>query len=334
MNSMHGADSRRIAFSLARALSLLVLAACAAAPRLPAQERDDEIVANLAAGRVIVHVARDGIVFATVEQAAEADSLAPRVVALDARHIGVLLGAVEWQIPAGAKPLRLEKGVPRLGGVEGLSPSQLADENTDLEMIGVAYLEALRKFAGRLHHRIELQPDEPLLQLVVIGYAPGGYGPEVWLYEYRAAQEALRGGYYQTRVLRPRTTQLYPPEKHAPRTLLEVRYPRDAAGATLQEKIEHNDLMIARLARSEPKFARVVEKIQAGKASAVALADAAEFLRAAVVPLVGKGRFAVGSWSENRGLDWLVPPAESLEKAREDQNRPPEAPTLLRKPKP
>lgn len=331
---MQGANSRPTASSLARVLALLVLVACAAPPEPLAQARDDEIVANLAAGRVIVHVARESIVFATIEQAAEADSLAPRVVPLDARHIGVLLGAVEWQIPAGAKPLRVEKEVPRLGGVEGLPPSQLAEENTDLEMIGVAYLEALRKFAERLHHRIELQPDEPLLQLVVIGYAPGGYGPEVWLYDYRAVQEAVSGDYYQTRVLRPRTTQLYPPEKHAPHTLLEVRYPRDAAGATLQEQIEHNDLVIARLARSEPKFARVVEKIQAGKANAADPADAAEFLRAVVVPLAGKGRFAIGSWTENRGLDWLVPPAESLEKAQEDKDRPPEAPTLLRKPKP
>jgi len=331
---MQGANSRPIASPLARALSLLVLVACATAPELLAQERDDEVVANLAAGRVIVHVARESIVFATIQQAAEADSLAPRVVALDARHIGVLLGAVEWQIPAGAKPLRLEKDVPRLRGVEGVPPSQLAEENSDLEMIGVAYLEALRKFAGQLHHRIDLQPDEPLLQLVVIGYAPGSYGPEVWLYDYHAVQEAVRGDYYQTRVLRPRTTQLYPPEKHAPRTLLEVRYPPGAAGATLQEKIDHNDLVIARLARSEPKFARVVEKIQAGKANSADPADAAEFLRAAVVPLAGKSRFAVGSWTENRGLDWLVPPEESLEKAQVDKARPPEAPTLLRKPKP
>ncbi len=331
---MQGANFRPIASPLARVLSLLVLVACAAAPRLPAQERDDEIVANLAAGRVIVHVARESIVFATIAQAAEADSLAPRVVALDATHIGVLLGAVEWQIPAGAKPLRVEKNVPRLGGVQGVPPSQLAEENTDLEMIGVAYLEALRKFAERLHHRIDLQPDEPLLLLVVIGDAPGGYGPEVWLYDYRVVQETVRGDYYQTRVLRPRTTQLYPPEKHAPRTLLEVRYPRDAAGVTLQEEIEHNDLLIARLARSEPKFARVLEKIQAGKANAAVPGDAAEFLRAAVVPLAGKGRFAVGSWTENRGLDWLVPPEEALEKAQEDKDRPPEAPTLFRKPKP
>ena len=331
---MQGFGSRWVWFCLRRAFCIFALVLCARAGSVAGQERDDEIVANLAAGRVIVHVARDAIVFATLEQPAEADSVAPRLVALDARHIGVLLGAVDWQIPAGGKPVRVEKGVPRLGGVQGVAPSQLADENTDLEMIGKVYLEALRRLAGRLHHRIEMRPEEPLLTMVVLGYAPGSYGPEVWLYEYRVAQEAVRGDYYQTRVLRPRTTQLYPPEKHAAHTLVEVRYPPDAPGPSLQERIQGNDPVILRLTRSEPKFARVAEKIQAGKANGANPGDAAEFLRAIVVPLAGQARFAVGSWGENRGLDWLVPPEEPLEKAQEDKNRTPEAPTLLRKPKP
>jgi len=37
---------------------------------------------------------------------------------------------------------------------------------------------------------------------------------------------------------------------------------------------------------------------------------------------------------ERRGFEWMVPPDEPVEKAQEDKNRPPDAPTLRRPPKP
>ncbi len=312
---------------------LLILLAQTVPPAPRAQEREDEIVANLATGRLIVHVTKEGIVFATIEETAEASSIAPRVISLDASHIGVLLGAAEWVLPgAGGNPIRLEKSIPRLGrGPDAASPRQTED-NRDLEMIGVAFLEALRPLASQLHHKIELGPDEPLFELIAIGYAPDFYGPEVWLYEYRVTQEALRGDYLRTSVLRPRTMQLYPPRKHEPRTLVEVRYPPDTKGPSLQERILQNDPLIARVASSDPKFAGVVQKVQEGKAQNANSADAAEFLRAVVVPLAGKARFAVGTYEESHGLAWLVPPEEPIEKAKEDKNRSPDAPTLRRKP--
>jgi hypothetical protein len=321
------------------------LLCCAFAPAALPQGREDEIVANLASGRVIIHVTLEGIVFATIEKPAEADSIAPRVVGIDPGHFGVLLGAAEWQIPAGSDPVYVDKRIPR----EGKRPSaadraarpdgleRLEDENADLEIIGVAYLEALRSLAGQLHHKIELGPNEPLLELVVIGYAPKDYGPEVWLYEYRMTQEALRGDFYQTRVLRPRTTQLYPPEKHQPRTVVEVRYPQDSSDIPIAGLFQSNDPVISHLASSDPKFARVVDKIQAGKANAAKMTDAADFLRALAVPLAGKARFAVGTLGERGGLDWLVPPERPVEKAKkekDDKDRPADAPTLRPKPRP
>lgn len=313
----------------AAAAALLLLIAGAVPPQAAAQAREEEIVANLAAGRVIVHVANEGIAFAVIEQQAEGGSLPPRVVSINSTHIGVLFGAVEWQIPAGSKPLRVEKGLPHAGGTR-----YETGESSDLEMIGVAYLEKLRELAGQLHHKIDLAPEEPILQIVVVGYGPEGYGPEVWRYEYRVKQEALRGDYYQTRVLRPRTTQLYPPEKNTPRTLVEVAYPPGAVEPGLRERIERNDPVVARIAGSEKRFDRVVEKIREGKAHSANPGDAAEFLRIMVVPMAGKGRFAVGRFKENRGFDWLLPPEEPVEKAAEDKKRPPEAPTLRRKPEP
>src|SRR5436305_15080459 len=96
----------------------VALVACAC-PRASAQrqEREDEIVANLAGGRVIVHVARDGnIVFAAINQPVEAGGVPPRVLEVDATHVAVLLGASEWRLPADPNPVRLDRNFERVRG--------------------------------------------------------------------------------------------------------------------------------------------------------------------------------------------------------------------------
>ncbi len=298
-----------------------------------AQGREDEVVANIASGRVVAHVTKEGIAFAIIEESAEADSIPPRVVAVDSLHLGVMLGAVEWILPGkDAKPIRLEKMISHIAtGRRSEASSEMA---SDLETIGVAYLEALRPLAEQLHHKVELGPDEPLFELVIIGYGPENYGPEVWLYEYRMEQEALRGDYMKTRVLRPHTTQLYPPEKHEPKALVEVRYPPDLRGPTFQVMIRRNDPEVARIAGSDPRFTKVTDKIEAGQANAAKFTDAVDFLHALVLATAGKSRFALGKFEEGRGFDWIVPPEVPVEKAKEDKNRPAEAPSLMRKPKP
>src|ERR1700757_3519259 len=83
-----------------------------AAPQTQAPEY--EIVANLAGGRVIVHVARDGnIVFAAINQPVEAGGVPPRVLEVDATHVAVLLGASEWRLPADPNPVRLDQNFER-----------------------------------------------------------------------------------------------------------------------------------------------------------------------------------------------------------------------------
>jgi len=44
--------------------------------------------------------------------------------------------------------------------------------------------------------------------------------------------------------------------KHAPRTIVESRYPPDAKGPTLAELIQGNDPNITHLGSGEPRFAR------------------------------------------------------------------------------
>lgn len=329
--SQHDVWSRSICLQLLPAL----LSLAAAIPAL-AQDREDEIVANLAGGRVIVHVAKDIIIFAAIDQPVEPSSIPPRVAGVDSSHIAVLFGASEWRIPADPKPIRLDRNVVRLGGREARDGGTPEEAEPDLELIGTAFLETLRPLVGQLHHKVDFSPNDPVFEMVIIGYAPGDYGPEVWVAEYHMEQEevATRGGeYWQTRLLRPHFTQLYPPEKHAPRTLVEARYPAGLKGPTLEEMIKSNDPRISSVLQNA-RFEKVLENLRGGSAQKAAPADSVEFMRAAVPLLAGNSPYIIGTLKEEGGLNWVVPPTEPVEKAQEDKNRPPEAPTLRRPIKP
>src|SRR5712672_3335714 len=311
-------------------------------PAVAAQNQppEDEIVANLAGGRVIVHVARDGnIVFAAINQPVEAGGVPPRVLELDSTHVAVLLGASEWRLPADPNPVRLDRNFERIRARDPKYQYNTAEAEPDLETIGVAVLERLRPLTSQLHHKIDLPPDEPLLEMVLIGYAPNSYGPEVWTVEYRVQQEqvATRSEYWQTRILRPRFTQLYPPEKHAPRMIVEARYPDNLKAPTLMALIQGNDPAIAQLRGSDVRFAVVMDTVDKGQAQKAVPADAADFLRALLPLIADKQPFILAKMEEQHGFDWIVPPDEPVERAEkgeDDKNRPPEAPSLRRKPTP
>jgi hypothetical protein len=295
---------------------------------------EDEIVANLAGGRVIIHVARDVILFAAIDQPVERNSIPPRVMNLDAAHIGVLLGASEWRIPTDPKPIRIDRDFHRVGANERRTDVSPGEAEPDLDAIGITFLEKLRPLVGQLHHKLDFVPDDPIFQLVIIGYGSGQYGPEVWVAEYRIEQQqiATRGEYWQTRILRPRFTQLYPPEKHAPRTLVEVRYPVDLKGPRLSELIQGNDPRVVQVASREPRFTKVLENLHGGQAQKAAPLDSVDFMRALLPLVASNAPFVMGAMAEQHGFEWIVPPAEPIEKVEEDKNRPPEAPSLLRKP--
>jgi hypothetical protein len=318
----------------------VILAFVCVHPRAAAQMQapEDEIVANLAGGRVLVHVARDGnIVFAAINQPVEAGGVPPRVLEVDSMHVAVLLGASEWRLPADPNPVRLDRNFERVRGRDPKYQYNADEAEPDLETIGVAVLEKLRPLTSQLHHKIDLPADEPLLEMVLIGYAPNNYGPEVWTVEYRVQQEQVstRGEYWQTRILRPRFTQLYPPEKHAPRMIVEARYPADLKAPTLMALIQGNDPAIAQLRGSDARFAKVIDAVDKGQAQKAVPADAADFLRAVLPLIADKQTFILAKMEEQHGFDWIVPPDEPVERAKkgeEDKNRPPDAPSLRRKP--
>jgi len=316
-------------------LALLLIFAAVVAIPVVAQEHEDEIVANLAGGRVIVHVARETIIFAAIDRPVEKNSIPPRVMELDSTHVGVLFGASEWRIPADPKPLRLDRDFHRIARADlRYEPSPDGAEK-DLETLGIAFLEKLRPLVSQLHHKLDFAADEPIFQIVMIGYAPNDYGPEVWVVEYRIEQQqiATRGDYWQTRILRPRFTQLYPPEKKAPRTIVESRYPPDTKGPTLAQMIQGNDPLITPLA-SQPRFEKVLENIRGGSAQKAVALDSIDFIRAVLPQIAGGAKFVLGTFGEAHGFEWVVPPDEPVEKVQEDKNRPPDAPTLRRPPKP
>lgn len=301
--------------------------------------QSDEIVANLAGGRVIIQVARDAIIFGAIDHPLEAKSVPPRVAAIGASHVGILFGASEWQFPAQPMPTRLDRDIPdvRVDPHNVYQPPP-GSGDTDLEEIGVVFLEKLRPLVSQLHHQIDLKSDEPLFEIVLIGYAPQGYGPEVWLLDYRVQQQSVSAtsDYWQTNILRPRFTQLYPPEKHEPRNIVELRFPADLQEIPFAGLLQQNDPRIAQVLSSDAKFAKVAEQIERGQANKSNSQDAADFLRAALPILAGKSQFIEGIYGEDSGFEWIVPPQEPTQKTQraEDKNRPPEAPTLMRRPNP
>jgi len=225
----------------------------------------------------------------------------------------------------------------RVGKLDPRYQSYPDDTAPDLDSIGVGFLERLRPLVSQLHTKLTLDPEEPILEVVVIGYAQD-YGPEVWQIDYRIEQEELgaRGkDFWQTKVLRPRFTQLYPPEgKKSPRTLVETSFPADLEGTGLNALILRDDPRIARLRAADAKFAKVLTLIDKGLAQKATDEDATNLLRAEVPFIAGDAHFVLGTIGEQQGFEWIVAPEEPMEKAVPDKDQPPEAPSLRRKPKP
>ncbi len=307
------------------------------APSSAAQEyTEQEVVANLASGRAILCVAKDGIVLATFAQSAEPGSLPPAVMPLGGVRMGILLGAVEWEASeSGKPPVRLDAEVPRLVA-EAAQPTRRTEpfQASDIEAIGVAVLERVRELADQFHHKLDLGPEEPLVELILADYQPD-YGPEVWDLRYRVEQDDLGNGYWRTRVLRPSYNQLYPPEKHQPHELVEVRYPDSLSGPKLSDLLQQNDPRLAPIRDSDPKLTKAAEQMTSGETQKSVAADDAEFLRAALPVLAGaQAKFVVGTLYQEGRLAWLVAPPEIPRAAGKGKENEPGRPTLLRKPHP
>lgn len=305
---------------------------------LPSPVFAQEVAVNLAEGRVVICAAKDGIIVATVDAHSEAGSPPPVVAALGDLRAGVIMGAVEWVQPESKDaPARLDEEFPRLVASAVHAGAKAGDSGSasDIEAIGVAVLERLRVLAGQLHRKINIAEEEPLLRIVLAGYVEG-YGPEAWTLDYRIRQEELANDYWQTRVLRPSYTQLYPPEKGQPRTLVEVRYPpenRAKDEPELLDLLRQNDPRLSNLRAANELLAKSVAFVVDGQSQKSAAVSDIDFLKPALRAVTRPdAQFTMAYVDFDRGFQWVLQPPKSAAPPPTDAKpEEPGAPSLLHK---
>ncbi len=302
------------------------------------EEQHDEVVAALAAGRVEIAVVKDAIFIGTVEDQIEPGTRPPAIVPIESRRAGVLLGAIDWSSPsAKVEWARLDKELPRMrsqqpsAGTPHLQQGE-GEEATDIERIGQALLERLNEVAQNLHGKLDLAEDEPLAELLVADYV-ADYGPEVWRLSYRIRQQQERGDFWDTKVLRPRYAQLWPPEKGQPRTLLEVRYPAEGNTPSLLELLRHGDPQLNKIRLSNPEMAAAGDAFLHGESLKLISDGAFPFLRACLntVTPSGAGQ-TIAAVGRDTGFRWILAPPPEAKKPGEIKERPSGAPTLIKPP--
>jgi hypothetical protein len=314
------------------------------APQICGQQRPEtpreEIVANLAAGRVVIAIVKDAILVGTVENPIEAQTRPPTPVQLSSERMAVTLGAMDWFSPSSHQDLaRISLELPHLRSRltpagPRLQQAEAGSEASDVEAIGQGVMERLNEVVRDLHNKIEQPADEPLAELIVADYLTG-YGPEVWQLAYNIEQEQQQGDYWDTRLLRPKYLQFWPPEKGQPHTLVEFAYPPDNAPTSLLDLLRQKDPRIQKVISSDPSMAEVAGRMLDGDTKKVRSQDGVQFLRAAlaaIAPPNARQTFAV--IGEESGFAWvLAPPAEPKRQGPQNaEERPADAPSLIKHP--
>lgn len=327
-------------------LAAVILLMVAFAQLSPAQQQTEapreEIVANLSAGRVIVAVVKDQILVATVENKVEAGTRPPTPVQLSSERLAVPLGATDWFSPSSQQTLaNIDTELPRLkshliSSGPHLQQAEAGNEASDIEAIGQGVMERLNEVARDLHNKVDQPQDEPLTQLIVADYLTG-YGPEVWQVTYGMEQEQQQGDFWDTRVLRPKYLQFWPPEKGTPHTLLEFAYPSENAPTPLLDLLKQKDARLEQLISSDPQMASVANLFLTGDSKKIRSQDATQFLRAALSAITAPSdRQTFAAISPESGFAWLLAPPPEPKRAglppEPQANRPADAPSLIKHP--
>lgn len=352
MPLFYNARTRRSSFLNAAAFLAFLIALAVLAPPLAAQETSEtpgeEVVVNLATGRVIIAVVKDAILIGTVENPIEPQTHPPIPVQLSGRSAGIMLGAVDWFSPSSQLELaRLDRELPRLrthfvNAAPGPHLNQAGPnvEASDIESIGQGVFERLNLVAyNNLHAKLDWPPEEPVAQLVLADYLEG-YGPEVWQLTFSIQQEMQRLDYYNTHISHPTYAQMWPPEKGQPHTLMEFQYPPDKTLPRLLDLLREKDPRLEKICASDPKMREVANRFLAGESNKLLSVDATQFLRAALAVLSPpNARETMAAIAADTGFDWILrPPTEPkrpITAQQKDQERhDEEAPSLLKPPSP
>ncbi|MGA7917285.1 MAG: hypothetical protein WCA00_18775 [Candidatus Acidiferrales bacterium] len=345
---LRAAPSRFLRTSALLSLSLVLLTfPRPLAAQEPSEVPGEEIVVNLATGRVIIAVVKDAILIATVENPIESQTHPPIPVELSTTRAGILLGAVDWFSPSsGLELARLDRELPRLRArVANSAPGPHLDqaganvEATDIESVGQGVFERLNVVAGNLHAKLDWPPAEPVAELILADYIRG-YGPEVWQLTYLIQQEMQRIDFYDTHVSHPTYLQIWPPVKGQPHTLVEFQYPPDKTLPTLLDLLRQKDPRIEKICDSDAKMRDVADRFLEGDSNKILSVDATQFLRAALTVLTPpNARQTMAVISLDSGFDWILrPPLEPKRPAAvqtgKQQPQEEEAPSLLKSPTP
>lgn len=313
--------------------AIIASAAIGVAPA-SAQTGDQEIIANLAAGKTVIWVARDAILVGTESRKVETGSLAPVVVPLDSGHVAILFGAVEWQQPGSTvAPIKLGALLASLHGIAGKALPTFAvekDEASDIEVLGIGFLDTIRTVTSRIHHKLDLKPDEPLVEMILADFAPG-YGPEVWRLSYRVKQTELRDDFWDTQALRPAFDQLYPPEKKDPKVLVEFDYPGGGPpGHTMNDLLGQNDPRLRPIRAADPKVAEAAQKIVDGASNKADPQAASAFLKNALQATAPQdSQLSLAVLYDDDRFEWVIePPEQPTSSPKRDSD----APSLRRPP--
>ncbi len=310
-------------------LALSLVAAVAFGQRsAPPESGGGEIVANLATGHVVFCVTHDSIIVAATGGGGEVGSNGPAVLPVSSGRIGVLLGAVDWTAPGTGKTTRFDSELPAVAANALRRPRQKAyQEPSEIEDIGVGVLELIRPVVDQIHHKLDLAPDEPLVELILADYVQD-YGPEIWILQYRVRQENLGSDFWQTRIMRPAYIQLYPPEKGQPRTFIEADYPANIAPLNLAQHVEQSDAQFTRIANNSRESSEAMTAIANGNSTKARTSPVVDFMRAAIPLAGGKGNSLVMALLDmNRGFQWVLPPQQPIPPGKTRQTEP-DAPSL------
>jgi len=342
--NFHGQTGRAMRLAVFAALAAVPGAAGLLASRHPAewqaQQTNGEIVANLAAGRVAVLVAKDGIAIATAQSQIEPETLPPLIVPLGNVRAAVILGPAEWVAPGSSRPpIRLDADLSRTGSLHAnpgarAQVPQAENTATDIESIGLGFLDPLRHAAGFLHGPLHLQSQDWFVELLLVDYAPD-YGPEVWSLRYRADQQLMRDDFYNTTIHRPEYVQLYPPDKGQPKTLVESTYPpHDPGEPPILDLLRADDSRLAPFRSADPGMGHAADLLLKGECRKIWIKDGLELLRASIQAVSPRGaKEMLVEITEDEGFKWVLGESELAPPSPEDQSKP-GAPTLRKKPRP
>jgi hypothetical protein len=325
-------------------VALVILVFAALLPSGRAQDvssAQEEIVANLAAGRVEIAVVKDAILIATIENPIEVETRPPTPVEISTERAGVILGPVQWFSPSSRQELaQLNRELPHLHGqlvkqTPKLVQAEEGGEAADIESIGQGFLERFSEVARTLHSKLDIPPHEPFVQLIIADYIPE-YGPEVWQASYGLEQLQQHGDFWETRVQHPQYLQFWPPEKGQPRTLVEFHYPAEDTSPSLLDLLQKGDPRLEKLENSDAKMKEVAERLSRGDSMKLGAADTTQFLRAALAVIAPNARQTMATVGRESGFAWVLPPPPEPKKPGlqppAEQQRPEGAPSLLHPP--